>query len=108
VANPAGAHPYQALIPQDYQDKARWFLLDTDLTPPRPWTLSTEIKVFALALVLGQAGERQWLIYAHSPLADRKDVTLTLPGHGPVKMDVSISGSFCVVNEKGGAVKPWP
>ncbi len=100
VANPAGRHPYQDSIPAEYKDKDRWFLLDTDLSPAPPLKLTTEIKVFALALATGVKPDRRWLLYAHSPLADRKDVTITLPDFGAVKVDVPVAGVFYVISEK--------
>ena len=81
-------------------------LLDTDLDPPRPWALETNIPVFSLALVKGPEGSRQWLVYAHSPLKDRKAVKITLPGCGKITVDVPRAGSFFVVGEADRGVKP--
>lgn len=106
VANVAHTHPYQAAIPDEYKNIPRWFLLDTNLDPPRPWTLATVLPVFSLALVQGQVGDRQWLIYAHAPLGDRKAVQLTIPDYGAVTVDVSVEGSFYRVDEKTMAVTP--
>ena len=44
--------------------------------------------VFALALVTGEAPEREWLLYAHAPVASRTDVTIVIPGLGEVLVDV--------------------
>jgi hypothetical protein len=105
VANRAHPHPYQVFIPREYQDRDRWFLLDTDADPARPWSLSTELPVFSLALVLGQAPNRKWLVYAHAPRGARTDVTLTLPEYGPLTVDVSVAGSFYLVHEKDNSVR---
>ena len=106
VPNRACPHMYQAAVPEEYRNVDRWFLLDADVNPPHPWKLSTNIPVFCLALVLGQRPGRQWLLYAHSPLADRKQVKITIPDHGPVAVDVAVGGSFHVVDEKAGSATP--
>ena len=100
VANRAHPHLYQSNVPEEYQNVDRWFLLDTNLDPKRPWNLHTEILVFSLALVLGQAPEREWLVYAHAPLNERKNVKVTLPDYGTIKIDVSASGTFYHIGEK--------
>jgi len=100
VVNPAGGHPYQELIPQEFASRTRWFLLDTDATPPRPWKLTTPIPVWSLALELGQQPNRQWLVYAHAPLGDRTGTKVTLPGFGQVTIDATVAGTFVVVHEQ--------
>jgi len=102
VPNRAHRHPYQADVPAKYKALDRWFLLDTSLDPPRPWTHKTNLPVFALALVRGGTGARSWLLYAHSPLADRKNVTVTIPGAGPQTVDVPRAGAFYVLDEATG------
>jgi hypothetical protein len=72
----------------------------------RPPSRQTEIPVFALALVLGTAPEREWLVYAHAPRQARPGVTITLPGFGAITADVPQSGSFYHVQEKGKQVRP--
>jgi proline racemase len=71
---------------------------------PRPWTLKTNIPVFSLALVLGDKGARRWLVYAHSPLEDRRDVTITVPDLGKVTVDVPRAGAFYLVDESDKSV----
>jgi len=100
VANHAFEHPYQTKIPEEYKNADRWFLLDTNLDPPRPWKLDTEIPVYSLALVTGEKGNRRWLVYAESPVADRKNVKITLPEYGKITVDVPVAGAFYVVDEK--------
>ena len=41
----AHRHPYQKDVPKEYHDSDRWFLLDTNLDPPRPWDMHTNIPV---------------------------------------------------------------
>ncbi len=102
VPNKAHKHPYQENIPDKYRDVNRWFLLDTSLDPPRPWEHKTNIPVFSMALVRGESGKRRWLVYAHSPLEDRQDVTITVPGFGKITVNVSRAGAFYLINEAGG------
>ena len=100
VTNRAHPHPYQVNIPDKYLAKDRWFALDTNLDPPRPWTMRTNIPVFSLALVTGQEPQRRWLLYAHSPLEDRHDVQITIPEFGEVAVEVRRAGAFYAIDEK--------
>ena len=70
------------------------------LDPERPWKRETELAVFSLALVMGKPGNRQWLLYAHAPLAEQKAVEITVPEYGPVTVDVTRGGSFYLIDEK--------
>jgi hypothetical protein len=99
VPNRAQQHPYQTMVSQEFQNRDRWFLLDTSLDPRRPWELGTPLPVYALALVRGNAPQRKWLIYAHSPLGPRQNVEINIPGYRAVTVDVSVGGSFYHVDE---------
>jgi hypothetical protein len=99
VPNDAHRHPYQVDIPEKYRDIHRWYLLDTSLDPPRPWEPQTDLPVFSLALVLGETGARRWLLYAHSPLSDRGEVAVRVPGYGEATIEVPREGVFYLVNE---------
>lgn len=101
VANPAHRHPYQVDIPERYRDTRRWYLLDSDLDPPRPWSSKTDLPVYAIALVRGDAGMRRWLVYAHAPLRGRSPVELTLPDYGKIRVDVPRAGAFYHIEESG-------
>ena len=98
-------HPYQVDIPEKYKDVDRWYLLDTSLDAPRPWSQKTDIPVFGLALVQGNKGTRRWLLFAHSPLGDRGSVSITIPEYGPVTVDVPRAGAFWIVEEKTGRIR---
>lgn len=104
VVNPEGKHPYQIAVPAEVEEADRWFLLDTDLHPPRPWSLNTEIPVFSLALKHQVAGRVHWLVYAHAPLGDRIGVGIRIPGYGWIKMDVHRRGSFSVLDGETGRI----
>jgi hypothetical protein len=106
VVNRSRQHPYQSNVPPEYRNEERWFLLDTNLDPPRPWTLGTELPVFSIALVMGNSPSRQWLVYAHSPLRNRSDVSIAIPEYGTAKVNVSVSGSFHLISESSRTVEP--
>lgn len=101
AGNRAHRHPYQKDIPEKYAKIHRWFLLDTSLDPPRPWTMKTNLPAFSMALVRGKKGSRRWLLYAHSPLADRKGVRITIPDYKDVTVNVPRAGVFCLIEETG-------
>ena len=105
VTNLSHEHPYDAALPASLASMHRWFLLDTILDQPRPWTLDTKVDVFAIALVLGNPGARRWLVYAHAPLGDRAAVTITIPDFRAVKLAVRVGGTFTLVDERSGAVR---
>ncbi|MDI9444103.1 MAG: hypothetical protein QM844_08050, partial [Planctomycetota bacterium] len=121
VANTAHPHPYQVGIPPEYATIPRWYCLDTNLDPPRPWDLTTNLPVFALALVLGGGGAgdagdaggmgaaagRRWLVYAHAPLADRCGVEVAIPGFRKITVDVPRRGAFYLVDDHRVATV-WP
>jgi len=81
------------------------FLLSTNLDPAQPWSLSTVIPVFALARVIGTTPNRQWLIYAFSPQANRTGVQVTIPGYRTVGVNATIGGAFSLVDEVSGLVR---
>ena len=106
VVNPKYGHPYQDSVPTKYLEQSRWFLLDANINPPRPWQLSTKLQVYAIALERTVKDTREWLIYAHAPLGDRNNVVLALPGFGEVAVDVAVEGSYFVVDELTGRANP--
>lgn len=108
VVNPSEGHPYQSAVPKEFESAPRWFLLDANVNPPRPWKLTTELPVFSLSLVMGKAPTRSWLVYSHAPLGERRGVQLTLPEYGPIQVDATVAGSFHVVDEQTKLVTPIP
>jgi hypothetical protein len=113
VPNGARLHPYQQAIPEEYQSVDRWFLLETDANSPGSLSgfvdsrdSQKEIRVFALALARGSAPERKWLVYAHSPLAERDAVQIRVPGYGDITVHVSVAGSFYLVDERTRSTTP--
>ena len=106
VPNRAHRHPYQEDVPEKYRDLDRWFLLDANLDKDRPWNLDTDIPVFSLALVRGEKPKRRWLLYGHSALEDRENVTIALPEFGNIEVDVPRAGAFYVIDERDGTVTP--
>jgi hypothetical protein len=100
VANRAQPHPYQSLVPKEYQNVDRWFQLDTSLDPSRPWGPGTPLPVYSLALVKGNEPHRNWLVYAYSPLGSRQGVQVSIPDYRAVTVNAAIGGSFYVVEER--------
>ncbi|MBI2378492.1 MAG: hypothetical protein HYV07_31120 [Deltaproteobacteria bacterium] len=98
VPNPERTNPDEPRPGTEPEDP-RWFLLSTSLDPKSPWSGSTELPVFALARVRGPKRQREWLVYAHSPLGARAAVEVTIPSLGKVKIDSTPSGTFHVVRE---------
>lgn len=105
LANHAAEHPYAENLPADFAARPRWFLLDSPLNPPRPWELSTELKIFSLVLERGERPHRQWLVYASSPLADVTDAEVTIPSGPHLRVHSSPAGTFTLVNEEDGATR---
>jgi hypothetical protein len=101
LANPAAAHPYQENLPSDLAARQRWFLLDSSLNPARPWQLSTELKIFSLALERGQKPHREWLVFASSPLKDVARADVVIPGGPLVHVHAPPAGAFTLVSEDG-------
>ena len=98
-------HPYQKHIPAEYAMKDRWFLLDTNVDPKRPWNLSTKIPVFALALEKGVAPAREWLIVVHAPLGERSGVEVTVPGYKNIHVSAPPRGSYYRLYEVDGKLE---
>ena len=106
VPNRAHPHPFSSGVPAKWKDVDRWFNLDTSVDPPQPWEMTTRLPVFTLARVCGEKPQREWLVYAHAPMGDRKGVQITIPGYGPITVDVSLAGSFHLVKEADKSVAP--
>jgi hypothetical protein len=49
---------------------------------------------------------QQWLVYAHSPLADRKAVSVIIPEYRQITIDIPVAGAFYQVVETTGTVEP--
>ncbi len=104
LANQTQPHPYQSAVPAEWQTRTRSFMLDSSANPPRPWGLETELRVFSVALQLGNAPQREWLVYAHSPLAATAlDSQVQIPGGPRVTVRSTRSGCFTYLRESGMA-----
>ncbi len=106
LANPVGGHPYEEALTPELASRPRWFLLDTPANPPRPWQLTTPLSVYSLALARGRRPNRQWLVYAFSPLADSGNVQVRIPGYSDVTVRAARAGAFTWVRESGPAGRP--
>ena len=108
VPNPDEDHPWTLSQdqPEWVRDLKRWHLLTCDANPPREWAADARLRVFSLALKLGEKPERRWLVYAHAPLGAVAGATVKLPGYGNVVLDsVPRSGSFFLVSEAAQSVE---
>lgn len=101
VPNRAGQNPWNSNLLDKYKGVDRWFRLDTSLDPPRPWHNTTNLHVFSLAYVLGEGDNREWLVYAHSPLGEQKNVQITIPGRGKITVDIPVGGAFYHIDRSG-------
>ncbi len=110
VPNHAWQHPYQQLVQYvaagSYATADRWFLLDTTVDPPHPYTPVTRLPVLAIALQMGTVPNRQWLLYAHAPMGDRTNVGITIPGYTQVFVNVPVRGAFYLTREGIVGVQP--
>ncbi|RLA73970.1 MAG: hypothetical protein DRG78_21790 [Epsilonproteobacteria bacterium] len=86
-------------IPEQYKDDPRWFLLNVDENPNRPWSDSTNIKVWAFAIVKGEAPNREWLVYSQSPENDIANVAIEIPNYRNIFIDIEVNGSFYLLSE---------
>jgi len=105
VPNHTRSHPYQVDIPAEYTTEDRWFLLNTSLDPPGSWDLTTELPVMALARVIGQSNQREWLVYAHAPVGPRNQVQVEIPEYKKIVLDVPVAGAFYYVRESDGILR---
>jgi hypothetical protein len=99
LENPVAGHPYQTALPRELAARPRWFMLDSSVNPPRPWELTTSLRVFALALEQGKAPNRQWLIFAFAPLEASVDTVVKIPGGPSTAVRAARAGAFTIVAE---------
>jgi hypothetical protein len=105
VPNARDDHPYRAAVSPELQQLSRWFLLDADANPPQPWNLETALEVYALALESGRAPQREWLVYAHSPLAASRTTRVTITSGIRPELTATRGGRYALVREVDGAVR---
>jgi ferric-dicitrate binding protein FerR (iron transport regulator) len=105
VPGEALRHPFRADLPARWKDVQRWYHLSTDLEPEvhagpdGTVALDTEkgnplFPVWTQARVIGQAPNREWLLYAFAPAGGRKNVKVTVPHCGTVTVDIPVGGAF--------------
>ncbi len=102
LVNPQHPHHHQSNLVPGYTDNEvdRNFLPEVSVNPPRPWNNATEIPVWALVYELGEAPDREWLLFAYAPLQDHDGVTISIPNHQDVVVDVPRGdGAFWVFSE---------
>lgn len=104
VPNGKRQHLHRSGVLKKYKNRDRWFLLDTQLDP-QEWELGEPVPVFSLALVLGEAPSREWLVYTFAPLKKRDTVAVGIPGYKKVDLAVEAEGRFYHIQEQSGAVE---
>lgn len=99
LANITDSHPYGISLPERLLRAQRWYLLDAEMNPPRPWQLNTTLRIYALAIESGVAPTREWLIYAFAPLDQHLASSVVIPGGPRVSVTASRNGCFSLVRE---------
>jgi len=120
VENHDRDHPWDFPPASTYNWTAghRWFQLTTsvdnpDLTVGRGVTWSSVIPVFAVAHVLGDAPNREWLIFVSCPQDDYATCDITIPGYKAVSVGLDSIGKYYLVDEDADSVEevvvwePW-
>lgn len=102
VKNTAHAHPNHSSIPAEYSTLERWYLLDTNLDSAWPWSSTTPIPVFSIALTLGTKPNREWLVYVNAPDGALSNVSITVPGYdrSPFVVRIPVDGTFIHLTEQ--------
>ena len=108
VRNPEDRHLFQFSIPEKWKEVDRWYHLSTDCDPAINWRsdggnslkYDGTFPVWTMARVIGDAPDREWLVYAFAPLGEKKNVSVKIPEYGIIKLDtISVGGSFYLVVE---------
>ncbi len=88
-------------------ERMRWYQLPNNLTYEPAYSDNyTSIggrtfNVWIMANVIGTSPEREWLIYACTPLQAEMDVTAELPGYGDITITAKRGGTYYLVRESG-------
>lgn len=102
LPNKSADHPYQVSVPDEIRKLDRWFLLESPDNKARPWKLDTKIQLYALALEIGTAGSREWLVYSFAPRRiNRREFRVQIPGGPEVSVGASRAGCFTHIVEGG-------
>lgn len=114
VRNADMLHPFNFEIPSKWAGTERWYHLSTNYDPIFPvheqfgaidlTIFNPTMPVYTLARVLGEAPNREWLVYAHAPTGAVEGVLIKIPGHCTIDMgSVAIEGTFKHVVEGDGS-----
>jgi len=128
VVNPNTETPIHAdivdptgVVPEEIKkvDFYCYYGLDTNLDPEKrtghgrdyyneggPVEKQSTFRAFALALVLGEKPARRWLVFAYAPRNEEKDVEITIPDYGKIKVNAPQGGVYYHVQEKDKSCKP--
>ena len=120
VENHDRDHPWDILPDGTYTwtEGHRWFQLTTsvdnpDLSIGRAGLWYSVIPVFAVAHVLGDAPNREWLIFVSCPQDDYATCDITIPDYKAVSVELDSVGKYYLVDESADSVEevvvwgPW-
>lgn len=88
-------------------ERMRWYQLHNDVTyePTSSDNYSTmrekTFNIWIMANVMGTSPEREWLVFAYTPLQAEMDVTAELPGYGNITITANRGGTYYLVRESG-------
>ncbi len=88
-------------------ERMRWYQLPNDTTYTPDYSDdygSTNDKIFnvwIMANVMGTSPEREWLVFAYTPLQAEMDVTAEIPGYGDITITAKRGGTYYLVRESG-------
>jgi len=97
VFNTEQSHPYKEnLFPPGYakiDESKRWAKLSCS-TDPLFTTLGDIVPVWACALVLGTAPNREWLLITAPTVTALTGVTITIPNYQNITLDLTLGGQY--------------
>ena len=86
-------------------ERMRWYQLKNNVTyTPVPSDDYSDVSgevfnVWIMANVMGTSPNREWLIFAYTPLVAQMDVTAELPGYGNITITAKRGGTYYLVRE---------
>jgi hypothetical protein len=88
-------------------ERMRWYQLKNNITYTPGLSddfssINTKIyNVWIMANVMGTSPEREWLVFAYTPLQAEMNVTAELPGYGDITITAKRGGTYYLVRESG-------
>jgi len=88
-------------------ERMRWHQLPNDITYEPDYsddwgsTHGKTFNVWIMANLIGTSPEREWLIYAYTPLETQMNVVAELPEYGNITLTAKRGGTYYLVRESG-------